>query len=98
MTATGEIIHDRTFSTVIARATVCQRQQMQAHGLQFSDMPLNVSHLFQGALFHIRAMTRRIVKQVYQLAALFQVKPNLPRLTRGLPEREDSLEESYWDR
>ncbi|EAX3797653.1 inosine-guanosine kinase, partial [Salmonella enterica] len=21
-----------------------------------------------------------------------------PRLTRGLPEREDSLEESYWDR
>ncbi|MCG6522593.1 hypothetical protein, partial [Klebsiella oxytoca] len=21
-----------------------------------------------------------------------------PRLTRGLPEREDSLEEAYWDR
>jgi inosine kinase len=34
----------------------------------------------------------------YQPRQLSGIEPALPRLTRGLPEREDSLEEAYWER
>lgn len=44
--AAGEVIDYRAFGAVIAGATLRQCQQMQAHGLQLADMPLNIRDLF----------------------------------------------------
>jgi hypothetical protein len=42
----------------------------------------NIRHFLQRAFFHVGAVPRRIVEQVHQLAALFQIKPHLPRLAQ----------------
>ena len=45
-------------------------------------MVLDIRHFLQRAFFHIGAVPRRVVEQGHQLAALFQVKPHLPRLAQ----------------
>ncbi|CCK00765.1 hypothetical protein BN130_4227 [Cronobacter malonaticus 507] len=41
-------------------------------------MAFNFRHLLQRARFNVRAVPARIVKQMHQLATLFQVKPHQP--------------------
>jgi hypothetical protein len=74
MTA-GKIIDNRAVGAVIPRTGFRELQQLFAHRLQFDDVAFNFGHFFQRAFFHVGAVTLRIVEQVNQLAALFQIKP-----------------------
>lgn len=80
--AAGKIINNRAVGAVIPRTGVRELQQLFAHRLQFDDVAFNFGYLFQGAFFHVRAVTLRIVEQVNQLAALFQIKPDLSCLAQ----------------
>lgn len=82
MAAAGKIIDNRALRAVVAGAGFGQRQQVRAHILQLADMVLDIRHFLQRAFFHIGAVPRRVVEQGHQLAALFQVKPHLPRLAQ----------------
>ena len=53
-----------------------------------------VAHKFTWLTYSSLAQVCKYANRVsYQV-----LNQHSPRLTRGLPEREDSLEESYWDR
>ena len=82
MTAAGEIFDNRAVGAVIARAGIRQRQQLVAHGLQLLNVSFDLRHFLQGAPFYIGAVTLRVVKQIHQFAALFQVKAHLARLAQ----------------
>jgi membrane protein implicated in regulation of membrane protease activity len=80
--AAGKVVDNRAIGAVIAGTGFRQRQQMPAHILQLADMALNIRHFIQRSALNVRAVPRRIVKQKNQLAALFQIKPDLPRLAQ----------------
>ncbi|MCE0496248.1 inosine/guanosine kinase [Vibrio salinus] len=67
---------------------------MAANGFHKVNVPNSKKHNYE-------CLTYSSFSQVCKYAnrASFEVlAQNSPRLSRGLPEREDSLEESYWDR
>lgn len=82
MTAAGKIIDNRAVGAVIPRTGFRELQQLFAHRLQLDDVAFNFGHFFQRAFFHVGAVTLRIVKQVHQLAALFQIKTDLSCLAQ----------------
>ncbi|SUX60351.1 inosine-guanosine kinase [Citrobacter amalonaticus] len=59
-----------------------------------SNVPNSSKHKFTWLTYSSLAQVCKYANRVsYQV-----LNQHSPRLTRGLPEREDSLEESYWDR
>ena len=59
-----------------------------------SNVPNSSEHKFTWLTYSSLAQVCKYANRVsYQV-----LNQHSPRLTRGLPEREDSLEESYWDR
>jgi len=54
--AAGKVVDNRAIGAVIARAGVCQRQQMLAHILQFDNVPFDIRHFLQSARFYVRAV------------------------------------------
>lgn len=82
MAAAGEIVDNRAVGAVIPRTGLRKLQQLFAHRLQLGDVAFNLGHLFQRAFFYVGAVALWIVKQVNQLAALFQIKPDLPGLAQ----------------
>lgn len=82
MTAACKVIDNRAVGAVIPRTGFRELQQLFTHRLQLDDVAFDLGHFFQRAFFHVGAVTLRIVKQVNQLAALFQVKPDLPCLAQ----------------
>lgn len=82
MTAAGKIVDNRAVGAVIPRTGFRELQQLFAHRLQLENMAFDLGHFFQRAFFHVGAVTLRIVEQVNQLAALFQIKTDLSCLAQ----------------
>ena len=65
-----------------------------ANGFHRTNVPNSSKHqrtyLTYSSLAQVCKYANRVSYQV--------LNQHSPRLTRGLPEREDSLEESYWER
>jgi hypothetical protein len=76
MTAAGKIIDNRAVGAVIAGTGFRQRSSCSRIACS-SMMWRSIRHFLQRAFFHVGAVPRRIVEQVHQLAALFQIKPDL---------------------
>ncbi|STB33226.1 inosine-guanosine kinase [Citrobacter braakii] len=65
-----------------------------ANSYHRSNVPNSSKHKFTWLTYSSLAQVCKYANRVsYQV-----LNQHSPRLTRGLPEREDSLEESYWDR
>lgn len=65
-----------------------------ANNYHRSNVPNSSKHQFQWLTYSSLAQVCKYANRVsYQV-----LNQHSPRLTRGLPEREDSLEEAYWDR
>lgn len=65
-----------------------------ANGFHRSSVPNSSKHVLDYLTYSSLAQVCKYANRVsYQV-----LNQHSPRLTRGLPEREDSLEESYWEK
>ena len=65
-----------------------------ANAYHKTNVPNSSKHKFNWLTYSSLAQVCKYANRVsYQV-----LNQHSPRLTRGLPEREDSLEEAYWDR
>ena len=65
-----------------------------ANAYHKTNVPNSSKHTFDWLTYSSLAQVCKYANRVsYQV-----LNQHSPRLTRGLPEREDSLEEAYWDR
>jgi inosine kinase len=65
-----------------------------ANAYHKTNVPNSSKHKFTWLTYSSLAQVCKYANRVsYQV-----LNQHSPRLTRGLPEREDSLEEAYWDR
>ncbi len=82
------------FAFIFLQALAALLHDITANNFHRQKVPNSSKHAREYLTYSSLAQVCKYANRVsYQV-----LNQHSPRLTRGLPEREDSLEESYWDR